>query len=87
MSSIDPETLDPKTFSGVMARLTKAISDMVETVAEALRECIARGFRDADRIMRKLMKALDPRWQRRRRRALARSRRNNLYLKSIGRCR
>lgn len=32
-------------------------------------------------------KALDPKWQRRRRRALARSRRNNLYLKSIGRCR
>lgn len=87
MSSIDPETLDPKTFSGAMARLTKAISDVVETVAKALRECIARGFRDADRIMRKLMKALDPRWQRRRRRALARSRRNNLYLKSIGRCR
>lgn len=87
MSSIDPETLDPKTFSGAMARLTKAISDVVEAVAEALRECIARGFRDADRIMRKLMKALDPRWQRRRRRALARSRRNNLYLKSIGRCR
>lgn len=82
MSSVDPET-----FSATMARLLKAVSDVVETVAEALSECIARGFRDADRIMRKLMKALDPRWQRRRRRALARSRRNNLYLKSIGRCR
>lgn len=82
MSSVDPET-----FSVAMARLLKAFSDVVETVVEALRECIARGFRDADRIMRKLMKALDPRWQRRRRRALARSRRNNLYLKSIGRCR
>lgn len=82
MSSVDPETL-----SATMARLLKAVSDVVETVAEALSECIARGFRDADRIMRKLMKALDPRWQRRRRRALARSRRNNLYLKSIGRCR
>lgn len=82
MSSADPET-----FSATMARLLKAVSDVVETVAKALRECIARGFRDADRIMRKLMKALDPRWQRRRRRALARSRRNNLYLKSIGRCR
>lgn len=82
MSSIDPET-----FSVAMARLLKAFSDVVETVAEALRECIARRFRDADRIMRKLMKKLDPMWQRRRRRALARSRRNNLYLKSIGRCR
>lgn len=82
MSSIDPET-----FNVAMARLLKAFSDVVETVAETLRECIARGFRDADRIVRKLMKKLDPRWQRRRRRALARSRRNNLYLKSIGRCR
>jgi hypothetical protein len=82
MSSVDPET-----FSVAMARLLKAFSDVVETVAEVLRECIARGFRDADRIVRKLMKKLDPRWQRRRRRALARSRRNNLYLKSIGRCR
>lgn len=82
MSSIDPET-----FSVAMARLLKAFSDVVETVAAALRECIARRFRDADRIMGKLMKALDPRWQRRRRRALARSRRNNLYLKSIGMCR
>lgn len=87
MSSIDPETLDPETFDVAMARLLKAFSDVVETVAKALRECIARGFRDADRIVRKLMKALDPRWRRRRRRALARSRRNNLYLKSIGRCR
>ena len=78
MSSADTET-----FSVAMARLLKAFSDVVETVAEALRECIARWFRAADRIMRKL----DPRWQRRRRRALARSRRNNLYLKSIGRCR
>lgn len=78
MSSIDPET-----FNVAMARLLKAFSDVAETVAEALRERIARGFRDADRIVKKL----DPRWQRRRRRALARSRRNNLYLKSIGRCR
>lgn len=87
MSNLDQETLDPKTFSGAMAWLVKAVSDVIETVAEVLREEIARGLRDADRLMRKLMKALDPRWQRRRRRALARSRRNNLYLKSIGRCR
>ena len=82
MSSVDTET-----FSVAMARLLKSFSDVAETVAEALRECIARWFRDADRIVRKLMKKLDPRWQRRRRRALARSRRNNLYMKSIGRCR
>lgn len=82
MSSVDPQT-----SSVAMARLLKAFSDVIETVAETLLECIARGFRDADRIVRKLMKKLDPRWQRRRRRALARSRRNNLYLKSIGRCR
>lgn len=50
-------------------------------------ESITRVFRDASRLMRKLAKALDPKSQRRRRRALARSRRNNLYLKSIGRCR
>lgn len=87
MSNLDQDTLDPKTFSGAMARLMKAIGDVIETVAEVLREEIARGLRDVGRIMRKLMKALDPRWQRRRRRALARSRRNNLYLKSIGRCR
>lgn len=79
--------LDQETFSGAMARLMKAISDVIETVAEVLREEIARGLRDAGRLVRKLMKVLDPRWQRRRRRALARSRRNNLYLKSIGRCR
>ncbi len=79
--------LDPDKFGAAMARLLKAFSDAIETVAGALRECIARGLRDADRIVRKLMKALDPRWQRRRRRALVRSRRNNLYLKSIGRCR
>lgn len=79
--------VDTQTFSVAMARFLKAFSEVVEAVAEALRECIARGLRDADRIVRKLMKVLDPRWQRRRRRALARSRRNNLYLKSIGRCR
>ena len=57
MSSVDTQT-----FSVAMARFLKAFSDVVETVAGALRECIARGFRDADRIVRKLMKALDPRW-------------------------
>lgn len=82
MSSVDTETL-----SGATARLMKAIGDVVETVAEMLREDILRVFRNAARIMRKLAKAIDPKWQRRRRRALARSRRNNLYLKSIGRCR
>lgn len=87
MSSVDTQAPGPETFDVAMARLLKAFSDVVDTVAKALRECIARGFRDTDRVIRKLMKALDPRWQRRRHRAIARSRRNNLYLKSIGRCR
>lgn len=54
---------------------------------KALTECFARAFRQAAKTIRKLAKRLDPRWQRRYRYALARSRRNNLYLKSIGRCR
>ena len=66
--------------------MLEAIGDAAETVAEMLCESILRVFRDACRLIRKLAKALDPKWQRRRR-ALARSRRNNLYLKSIGRCR
>ena len=53
---------------------------MTVDAVKALAECFARAIR-------KMAKRLDPRWQRRYRRALARSRRNNLYLKSIGRCR
>lgn len=67
---------------------------MTVDAVKALAECFARAFLQAAKAIRKLAKAirklakrLDPRWQRRYRRALARSRRNNLYLKSIGRCR
>lgn len=88
------ETPYPGTLSWAATRLLEAIGEAAKAVAEAakavaemLGESIARVFRDARRLMRKLAKALDPKWQRRRRRALARSRRNNLYLKSIGRCR
>lgn len=77
----------PGTLGWAATRLLEAICDAVKAVAEMLWESIYRVFRDARRLMRRLAKALDPKWQRRRRRALARSRRNNLYLKSIGRCR
>lgn len=77
----------PGTLSWAATRLLEAIGDAAKAVAEMLWESISRVFRDARRLMRKLAKALDPKWRRRRRRALARSRRNNLYLKSIGRCR
>lgn len=77
----------PGTLSWAATRLLEAIGDAARAAAEMLWESIARVFRDARRLMRKLAEALDPKWRRRRRRALARSRRNNLYLKSIGRCR
>lgn len=77
----------PGTLSWAATRLLEAIGGAAEAVAEMLWESISRVFRDARRLMRMLAKALDPKWRRRRRRALARSRRNNLYLKSIGRCR
>ena len=80
------ETPYPGTLSWAATQLLEAIGDAAEAVAEMLWEGISRVFRDARRLMRKLAKALDPKW-RRRHRALARSRRNNLYLKSIGRCR
>lgn len=81
------ETQYPGTPGWAATRLLEAIGDAAKAVAEMLWESISRVFRDARRLMRKLAKALDPKWQRRRRRELARSRRNNLYLKSIGRCR
>lgn len=64
----------------------EAVRMTVDAVKE-LAECFARVFRRAVNAISKLAKCLDPRWQRRYRRALALSRRNNLYLKSIGRCR
>lgn len=77
----------PGTLSWAATQLLEAIGGAAKAAAEMLWESISRVFRDAHRLMGKLAKALDPKWQRRRRRALARSRRNNLYLKSIGRCR
>lgn len=77
----------PGTLSLAATRLLEAIGDAAKADAEMLWESISRVLRDASRLMRKFAKELDPKWQRRRRRALARSRRNNLYLKSIGRCR
>lgn len=60
---------------------------MTVDAVKALAECFAWVFRQTVKAIRKLAKCLDSRWQRRYRYALARSRRNNLYLKSIGRCR
>lgn len=71
-------------------RLWQHISDVVRMTADAiegLAEFMAQAIRWMLKVMRRVLKALDPKWQRRRRRALARSRRNNLYLKSIGACR
>lgn len=63
------------------------VAGMANDAVKALSEGFARIFRQVAEAMRRLMKAFDPKWLRRRRRALARSRRNNLHLKSIGRCR
>lgn len=70
--------------------LGQYISDIVRMTADAmegLAEFVAQATRWMAKVVRRVLKALDPKWQRRRRRALARSRRNNLYLKSIGACR
>ena len=63
------------------------VASIVNDAAKALSEGFVRTLRQTEKAMRRLMEALDPKWLRRRRRALARSRRNNLHLKSIGRCR
>ena len=63
------------------------VVSMVNDAVKALSEGFARILSQVAKAMRRLVKAFDPKWMRRRRRALARSRRNNLYLKSIGRCR
>lgn len=44
---------------------------MTVDAVKALAECFARAFRQAAKAIRKLAKRLDPRWQRRYRRALA----------------
>lgn len=63
------------------------VASMVNDVVKALSEGFVRILSQVAKAMRRLVKAFDPKWLRRRRRALARSRRNNLYLKSVGRCR
>lgn len=63
------------------------VASMVNDAVKALSEGFVRILSQVAKAMRRLVKAFDPKWMRRRRRALARSRRNNLYLKSIGRCR
>ncbi|RHN22662.1 hypothetical protein [Collinsella sp. AF31-11] len=70
--------------------LGQHIPDVVRMTADAmvwLAEFMAQAIRWMAKVVRRVLKALDPKWQRRWRRALARSRRNNLYLKSIGACR
>mgnify|MGYP000124731810 FL=1 len=63
------------------------VASMVNDAVKALSEGFVRILSQVAKAMRRLVKAFDPKWLRRRRRALARSRRNNLYLKSVGRCR
>lgn len=63
------------------------VAGMVNDAVKVLSEGLVRILSQVAKAMRRLVKAFDPKWMRRRRRALARSRRNNLYLKSIGRCR
>lgn len=63
------------------------VAGMVNGAVKALSEGFVRILSQVAKAMRRLVKAFDPKRLRRRRRALARSRRNNLYLKSIGRCR
>lgn len=66
-----------------LSRAAAALKDAIASIADAF----VRVVRKVIRCFRKLAKSLDPKWQRRNRRAIARSRRNNLYLKSVGRCR
>lgn len=54
-----------ETLDAAATRLLNVISDLAETVAEPLCECIACGFSFADEAVRKLIKAIDQRWQRR----------------------
>ncbi len=63
------------------------VARMTVDAANSLFEWFALMLRKVEKALRKLAKEIDRRWLRRYRRALARSRRNNQYLKSIGRCR
>lgn len=62
-------------------------ASMANNIVKALIEGLVRTSRQVTKAVRKLVEAFDPKRLRRRRRALVRSRRNNQYLKSIGRCR
>lgn len=66
-----------------LSRAAAALKDAIASIADAF----VRVVRKVIRYFRKLAKSLDLKWQRRNRRVIARSRRNNLYPKSIGRCR
>lgn len=66
-----------------LSRVASALKDAIASIADAFTKIL----RKVIRCFRKLAKQLDQKWQRRNRRAIARSRRNNLYLKSVGRCR
>lgn len=63
------------------------VASIVNDAAKALIEGFVLALGQTEKAMRRLIEGLDPKWMRRRLRAIARSRRNNLYLKSIGRCR
>lgn len=66
-----------------LSRVASALKDEIASIADAFTKIL----RKVIRCFRKLARQLDPKWQRRNRRAIARSRCNNLYLKSVGRCR
>lgn len=74
-------------MSGERVSSIDEVAGMVNDAVKALSEGFVRILSQVAKAMRRLVKAFDPKRLRRRRRALARSRRNNLYLKSIGRCR
>lgn len=59
------------------------VAGMVNDAVKALSEGFVRILSQVAKAMRRLVKAFDPKRLRRRRRALARSRRNNLYLRQV----
>nr|DAM03459.1 MAG TPA: hypothetical protein [Caudoviricetes sp.] len=85
--------MEPKTCDGGRGMSDERVpsidevASIVNDAGKALSEGFVRALGQTEEAMRRLIEGLDPKWLRRRRRALARSRRNNLYLKSVGRCR
>lgn len=63
------------------------IFEAFEAIIDALSNYFTWFVRFVSHCMRETVKHLDRGWVRRYRRALARSKRNNRYLESIGRCR